>query len=139
MTGLARVRRSVPLFVWSLFLAAGACGCGAKTGTIKGKATVDGKPAIGAMVEFSAGENKSAVAVVGDDGAYEAKDVPLGPVKVCLRGGQPMPYIGGGPKPKDAPPPPASIPKRYTRLDTSGLTLTVHSGSNDFNIEMTSK
>jgi hypothetical protein len=50
----------------------------------------------------------------------------------------------GGPVAEGLAPPeqrsfaPPAIPKRYTDADTSGLTLTVTGGRNEFNIAMTS-
>jgi hypothetical protein len=103
---------------------------------VKGKATVDGKPAIGATVMLSAGENRMTQAPVHDDGTYEASDVPVGPVKIFIR---PGPARTGMANIAQSSGPPARIPARYTKLDTSGLSLDVKGGSNDFNIEMTSK
>ncbi|HTU94054.1 MAG TPA: hypothetical protein VMF69_28495 [Gemmataceae bacterium] len=137
--------------VFTGVLAAAICGCGGGTGTVEGKVTVDGKPAVGATVIFSGGENRSEMAVVRDDGTYQAPRVPVGPVKVALMpammlgmGRGPLAAKGGKSDmekvPKSAQPssPPPAIPKRYTDVRTSDLTLTVKGGRNEFNIEMSS-
>jgi hypothetical protein len=133
---------------------AAVCGC-ARTGTVRGTVTVDGKPAVGATVVFSGGENQSALAAVHDDGTFQTPGVPIGPVKVAVKS-SPMPYLGrfsgamaapkrGGPGAENLlpfdqqPSTPPAIPKRYTDADTSGLTLTVTRGRNEFNIAMTSR
>jgi hypothetical protein len=136
-------------------LAAAVCGCGAKTGTVAGKVTVDGKPAVGATVIFGGENNMTAAAIVYDDGTFETPGVPVGPVTIAL-----MPDMGVRVKPPSAgedsgpgggagpsgfpvfgkkPTPSPAIPKRYQTASTSGLTLTVTGGRNEFNIEMTSK
>ena len=148
MVAPTRFPRCVLAFIG--VLAAAVSGCSG-TGTVEGKVTVNGKPAVGAAVIFSGGDNRSATAVVQDDGTYQTGGVPVGPVKVAL-----MPGMGGWgpvglpipkganrdkddlpkPAPKRSPPPP--IPKPYTNVETSGLTLNVKGGRNEFNIEMTS-
>jgi hypothetical protein len=147
MVAPTRFPRAVLVFIGAL--AAAVCGCSG-TGTVEGKATVDGKPAVGAAVIFSGRDNRSATAVVQEDGTYQTAGVPVGPVKVAL-----MPGMGGWgpiglptpkganrdkedlPKPAPKRSPPPSIPKRYTNVETSGLTINVKGGRNAFNIEMT--
>lgn len=151
MTLQLRIRRFTLVFTG--ILVAAACGC-AKTGTVEGKATVDGKPATGATVIFSGGDNQSVSAIVQDDGTYEAPRVPVGEVKAAfmppmmmgMRKGMPSlekiePSTKSIPELPQAPAvsPTPTIPKRYTDVKTSGLTLTVKGGRNEFNIEMTSR
>src|SRR5262245_4048906 len=151
MTARARTCRFAPIL--SAALAAAVCGCGARTGTVEGRATVDGKPAVGATVILTGGEDQSAMAIVRTDGTYQTPGVPVGPVTIAL-----MPDMGvrlkpdsegggagsgstkmeGMPKAAQRPAPSPAIPKRYTNAATSGLTLTVTGGHNEFNIEMTS-
>jgi hypothetical protein len=138
-------------------LPATIAGC-AKSGTVAGKASVDGQPVNGGSVSFlgadvELGTRNSSTGNIQADGSYEVRDVPVGPTKVCI-----IPPIttGVGPavRPRDrerglppngkaaAPTPtaaPVPIPPKYTKYDTSGLILTVHGGQNPFNIEMTSK
>jgi hypothetical protein len=140
--------------VFTGFLTVAVCGCGSRTGTVEGKATVDGKPAAGATVVFSGGENQSAMAIVQEDGTYQTAGVPVGAVRVALmpnmvvRGASELPVRRGVKRDKENLPTPVpvqhispspAIPKRYTNVATSGLTLTVKGGGNEFNIEMTSR
>jgi hypothetical protein len=149
MIAPTRFPRCVLVFLGVLAAAVGGCGGG--TGTVEGKVTVDGKPAVGAAVIFSGGDNQSATALVQEDGSYQTAGVPVGPVKVVLManmggmgmGRAPMPKGMKGdkgdlpiPALKQSPAPP--IPKQYTNVATSGLTLTVKGGRNEYNIEMNS-
>jgi hypothetical protein len=135
MTARARARSFTLGFAG--MLAAAVCGCDAKTGTVAGKVTVDGKPAVGATVIFGGENHMTAAAIVRDDGTYEAPGVPVGPVTIALTPDtgaklKTLPDFGGQPVPSPA------IPERYTNASTSGLTLTVKGGPNEFNIEMSS-
>ena len=153
--------RALPVFVYLLVvvLPAAVAGC-AKTGTVAGKVSVDGRPVRGGIVTFlgadvEPGTQNSTTGTIQPDGTYEANKVPVGPIKVSL---MPDPAIRMGP-PKDPVSPrdrerglapkntaapaetaaPVPIPPKYTKFDTSGLTLTVHGGTNPFDIDMTSK
>jgi hypothetical protein len=139
---------------------AAVAGC-ARSGTVAGKVNVDGRPVSGGMVSFlgadvEPGTQNSASGIIHPDGTYEANKVPVGPIKVCImpdmRPSRRVPEDpvrpldrekGLAPKSKAAAPAsteaPGRIPPKYTKFDTSGLTLTVHSGTNQFDIEMTTK
>src|SRR5258707_703739 len=93
----ARVRTHRFALVFAGVLAAAVCGCSAKTGTVAGKVTVDGKPAIGATVILTGENNLSAAAIVREDGTYETPGVPVGPVTIAL-----MPDMGVRIKPPSA-------------------------------------
>lgn len=155
--------RALPVFVYLLVvvLPAAVAGC-ARSGTVAGKVSIDGRPVSGGMVSFlgadvEPGTQNSATGTIQPDGTYEANKVPVGPIKVCImpdmRPGRRAPEEapvrpldrekGVRPKSKAAAPAateaPGRIPPKYTKFETSGLTLTVHSGTNPFDIEMTSK
>jgi hypothetical protein len=154
--------RALPVFVYLLVvvLPVAVAGC-SKSGTVAGKVSVDGRPVSGGIVNFlgadvESGTQNSVTGTIHPDGTYEANKVPVGPIKVCI-----MPDAGTrtrapkapvrprdreqGVKPNTTAADPAStagpvsIPPKYTKYDTSGLTLTVHGGTNPFDIEMTSK
>jgi hypothetical protein len=154
--------RARPVFVILLIvvLPPAVAGCGPRTGIVKGKVTVDGRPLNGGTVFFleadvPEGQKNSSPGTIHEDGTYQADAVPVGPVKVNLmpdlmimgkeriRGGPtalpPGNLRGAAPPPAPANAPPVSIPPKYRKFDTSGLTLTVHGGTNQFDIEMTSK
>jgi hypothetical protein len=98
-----------------------------------GRVTLDGRPLTSGIVVF-VGSAGSTVAEIQSDGSYRATNVPLGPVRVLLAPSGPSgtPRAGSGPKPQPA-------PSRYHSADTSGLTLTVSSGDNPYDIVMTAR
>jgi hypothetical protein len=142
------------VYILVVVLPAAVAGCGAKTGTVAGKVSVDGRPVTGGIVfflgaEVGEGQKNSSPGPIHEDGTYEARDVPVGPVKVMVmpdimtmgKGrarGRPlkpgMPAADSASSPASGP-----IPPKYTKFDTSGLTLTVHEGRTQFDIVMTSK
>jgi hypothetical protein len=140
----------VPRLAWSgalmLILAAGS-GCGPQFGTVQGTVTVDGKPANKGSVIFSGAGNRSAAGTIEPDGSYVAENVPVGEVKVAILqmlGGPARPGpLQGLPGLDDVPaaPPakPVPIPKKYQNVETSGLTCSVTSGTNEFDIKLSSK
>ncbi|HTU18925.1 MAG TPA: hypothetical protein VMG10_12770 [Gemmataceae bacterium] len=148
MTGSKPRARHVFLYILVVVLPAAVAGCGSKTGTVEGKVSVDGRPANGGIVIFSGAEGRSSPGTIHEDGTYQADDVPVGPVKVAI-----MPDMRMGSDGSPARPPlpgtpaaapssaavPVLIPRKYTKVDTSGLTLTVQGGKNSFDIVMTSK
>jgi hypothetical protein len=151
--------RARPVFVslLAVVLPAAVAGCGPKTGTVAGKVSVDGRPINAGIVSFlgaevEPGARNSSTGTIHADGSYLAHGVPVGPIKVCI-----IPDImsgimsGGRARRRPLPPPgmpaallaptaaPVQIPPKYTKFDTSGLTLTVQGGRNPFDIVMTSK
>jgi hypothetical protein len=120
---------------------------------VDGKITVDGKPVTGGRVFFRAADGKVAMAYISSEGNYHAIDVPAGTLKVNVTPPTRMETDkmrrGKGKKPNapetlEAPelPPGTSsvfIPQKYQDPESSGLTCTVKSGTNTFDIEMTSK
>lgn len=147
-----RVNVNLPTLVIasSLMVAVGlAPGCARRStmgGTrVTGTVTIGGKPASGATVRFFDDEGKSVGAgTAGDDGAYAAVDVPQKPLKVAVEeGASTGPYGFKPPDPGTAVlpgtplVPPAKIPKKYQKPDTSGLTVTVSGKEQkqDFSLE----
>jgi hypothetical protein len=139
----------MPRLAWSgalMLILSAVSGCGPRFGTVEGMVTVDGKPANDGTVIFSGTDNRSAAGAIRPDGHYTAEKVPVGDVKVVIHQ---MVMKGGGP---DRPGPlkgfenpaatdskPVPIPKKYQSIETSGLTYTVTSGTNDFTIDLSSK
>jgi len=117
------------------------------TGTVSGKVTYKGKPLPGGNVTFAGKDGKSLAAAIHEDGTYSLEKVPPGEYKVAvetesLRKAAP----GGGVPPKGgdkiAPPPAADAPKyvaipvKYANPETSGLTYTVKTGKQTFDIDL---
>lgn len=126
-----------------------APGCARRTtisGTrVHGTVTIGGKPASGATIRFFDDEGKSvATATAADDGSYTAVDVPQKSLKVAVEEGATTGPYGFKPPDPGTPVlpgtplvPPAKIPKKYQKPDTSGLTATVSGKEQkqDFSLE----
>lgn len=118
------------------------CGSDAKT-TVKGKVTVNGKPAAaGAMVVFVGTGSNQISAIIGSDGTYIMSDPPVGEDKVAVKGN---PTSGAAVVPTTGMPGMGAatatgepIPAKYADPN-NGLTFTVVKGSNKpFDIPLTS-
>jgi hypothetical protein len=137
--------------VLTLFALAGCGGPG--LATVEGKVTVDGQLVSAGRVIFRSADGKSTVlANIAPDGSYRALDVPQDDMKVTVAGLSKFERIrlqrGGKGKGKSSS---ASetlakeiesspkIPEKYLDPDASGLGLTVKSGTNTYNIEISSK
>jgi hypothetical protein len=158
MVGASTRRNYRPLtscFVLALLVPAG-CGVGGSA-TVEGKVTIDGQPASSGRVFFRSADGKSTVvATIGPDGAYRAVDVPCDTMKVTvtlptkweriglLRDAKKAKKSGASEGPKaprgvGASEPGVKISEKYQNPDTSGLTLAVTSGTNTYDIEISSK
>jgi hypothetical protein len=127
------------LAVWSLALS--GCGSEEVRGKITGKVTFQGKPLSEGRVLFS--NDDKGIHMNGDvksDGTYEiitakGAGLPLGKylVSVCPQL-EPLPsgIARVAPKHKEYP----NIPPKYREFQTSGLTLNVKEGVNQFSIDM---
>jgi hypothetical protein len=88
MTGSKPRARPVFVYILVVVLPATIAGC-AKSGTVAGKASVDGQPVNGGSVSFlgadvELGTRNSSTGNIQADGSYEVRDVPVGPTKVCI-------------------------------------------------------
>ena len=131
------------------------CGCGlllsgCDTGgperemaTVSGKVTLNGEPLEGGAglpcrVTFAHVEGPGGFADIQSDGTYSA-EVAVGQTRVSIYyrdeaepvPGAPMPDFKGFGK--------NLVPVKYVDAETSGLSLDVKSGKNEFNIEMEGK
>jgi hypothetical protein len=125
-----------------------AVGCGGRTpqrgARVIGTATVGGKPASGSKIQFYDDANNVVAAVTADDnGGYVAVDVPRKPLKVTVEAGATGGPYGFNPPPPGTTPlpgtplvPPAKIPKKYQKTDTSGLSLTVEGNEQKFDLSL---
>src|SRR5438105_417363 len=84
-------RRPKAGLVFLLLLAIPGCGGGRTTTTVTGTVSYQGKPLPVGTVRFYGSNDQVASGLIGDDGSYEAKDVPLGLVKVAVTTPPPPP------------------------------------------------
>ena len=102
-------------------------------GEVVGSVTINGEPLNGAIVTFedvSQGVGQSAPISAGE--FRMPAPIAVGDYTVVI---QPPPPPA--PTAKAAPGPKVSIPEKYTKPGTSGLTATVESGKNDFDFKLT--
>jgi hypothetical protein len=118
-------------------------GCGQKTGTLKGKVTLNGTPLPSGTVTVYGGKNDSITrnGEISSDGTYRIDKVPVGKVKITVSSAETpdLGQLGGaevdvkdakalnkpqqGGKKKAVP-----IPGKYGNNESSGLTAEVKSG-----------
>jgi hypothetical protein len=145
------MRRSV-LMTAALGLLLAGCG-GTKElprGPVKGRVTMGNQPVAGATVTFeSKGVGVAQTASTDDSGNYEfesynATGLPAGSYKVTvssgrfMQPGEEIPRIDPTKKPA-APPKPktTTIPDKYAKAETSGLSAEVKAGQNEpFNFDL---
>lgn len=145
-------------FVWLFTALAGLvlmtlAGCGpggysGPTGTVTGKATLDGAPVqSGCVVSFVSDAGFTASAKVGAGGSYtlmnvDKPEIPVASYKVAVA--QPAAEISGADYDKymsaegggEAKTAPETIPAKYQNAETSGLSFDVKQGPNTINIEL---
>jgi hypothetical protein len=115
------------------------CESGPPAGTVKGTVKLDGVVLTAGNVQFL-GDKGTGTANIQPDGTYKCTDAPLGATKVTvvvpnLPGGAAP--LGGKDMPKTSSGPSVQVPEKYGNAATSGLTLTVKSGSQTFDISLT--
>jgi hypothetical protein len=154
MTGACSPRSHLLGTGWLILLLFVLAGCGRKLAIVDGKITVDGRPANSGRVFFRSADEKSVVfAYIAPDGAYHAIDVPPGPMKVWITPLTKMERSklqrraatkkGKTAEAAEAPEAPilsfVSIPQKYQAPTSSGLTTTVQTGTNTYNIQLSSR
>ncbi|HLJ97017.1 MAG TPA: hypothetical protein VKU02_27885 [Gemmataceae bacterium] len=135
---------------WLAVLLPSLLGCGGgvrATATVTGTVSYQGKPVPTGTVKFYGPDNQVASASIGEDGSYEATNVPLGSVKVAVSTPPPPPpdvvkaakegkrRFGKG-NVLSAPTHTVSIPPKYSDPAKSGLGLTVIEGSQPYVIDL---
>jgi hypothetical protein len=86
------------------------------TGSVEGKITFAGKSLTKGKVSFHPRKGKPVVADIKADGTYSARKVPVGEVRISIKS--------------------KGVPEKYASPKTSGLTLKVTKGKQEFNIEL---
>ena len=143
MIGMRRSTRNTAVLcvVAAMLLGLSCAGCRPRVerGRISGKVTFEGQPVAEGLVLFSNAEKGiHMTASLKADGAYEiitaaGKGLPLGAYQVCVSPPLSVPTNDPQARPKTY----ANIPPKYSRFETSGLTLNVQSGQNTLDIAMT--
>jgi len=133
-------------------------GCGGGGGKVTGVVTLDGQPLPSGTVSFLQSETKqSESAPIGEDGTYSMAKAPVGACKVTvsvppsMAGPIDPTAVPGVPRDKAKDPSLPSmpdmgkqakvvpIPAHYSDPDKSGLTFTVKSGAQTFDIKLKEK
>lgn len=113
-------------------------GCGPSFGDVRGRVTLGGKPVTKGIVIFLDETNLPYSGEIQPDGTYSIRKIPAGPVKVYA---YTRPPSSATLRTKDpaAPaekPGPDDIPAKYANPETLGLSTTIKSGSNEYNLEL---
>ncbi len=126
-----------------------ASGCGKSTGKVSGKVTLNGQPLKGGGTVTFEGSKGGVSGTITSEGTYTIVSAPEGAVKITLASGMGAGDMGGAetdpskmrPPRKMAPAARAfglgNIPEKYKKPETSGLTYTVTSGEQTFDIALT--
>jgi hypothetical protein len=132
------MRRCLTLSVW-LLVALALCSCSGRRNTVQGKVLYQGKPAKGAVVVFHPKGDDSitaipATGVAGEDGSFtlsSGKEAGAVAGEYVITVTWPEEAKETGKITMEAPPPPPDRLKgRYANRETSGLSATVKSGTN---------
>jgi hypothetical protein len=122
------------------------CSTGPKLATVSGKVTLQGTPVTGGTVIFHAPDGKTGTGSIKGDGTYIATEVPYGSLQVSVI---PMPAMMAMSAPTKAPPGtpmipaspterrPMSLPPKYSKPESSGLTATVSKKEETYDIPLT--
>jgi hypothetical protein len=123
----------------------GICGCSG-TGRVSGTVTRNGQLVKSGVITFVSRDGKGTMAPIKKDGTYVAANVPTGDTAVILVNAMEEPdFVGpvsvaeaAKPSSKHAAPPklPTVIPRKFAKPETSELTLTVLSGDNRYDIDV---
>ncbi len=112
---MTALRFSLPV-LFALVILCPPAARAADTGSVEGVITLDGAPVVKGKVTFHPAKGKAVEAKIAADGSYSAKNVPVGELKITVKG--------------------TGVPKKYESVKTSGLTLTVEKGKSNHNIDL---
>jgi hypothetical protein len=125
--------------------ALGICGCGG-TARVSGTVTRDGQTVRSGVITFVSSDGKGTMAPIKRDGTFVAANVPTGDTLVILVNAMEEPDFTGpvsvsdaakpSSKPTTLPRVPTVIPEKFAKPESSGLTLTVRSGDNRYDIDV---
>jgi hypothetical protein len=111
-----------------------------ETGIVEGHVTYKGKPLEAGTIQFHPEKGKPIIVKLQADGVYKTADVPIGEFRVTVETESVNPAnLKDGDKKDAARPDPAkyvSIPKKYAKPETSGLTAEVKKGKQALDIDL---
>jgi hypothetical protein len=113
-----------------LTVAGMGCGQGSSTGEIFGTVSFQGKPLRSGTVTFLGAGGEKKYARISTEGTYRVAEVPLGKAQVAVLSHAANPFSS------DPANKPVEISPRYSKPETSGITLHVKAGRQPFNIAM---
>jgi len=105
-------------------------------GDVSGKITFQGKPVVFGTILFVGSDGILRQSNIEKDGSYAVRGVRTGEARVAVHSPNPRRItVLEGPAYPDVPGW-VALPKKFESIDTSGLTYTVHRGSNMIDIEL---
>jgi hypothetical protein len=114
-------------------------------GTVKGRVLYNGQPLKSGTVTFLFADGSKKGSAIGPDGHYRMANVPTGLAHIGVKSENHVPpglqQQPGAPgvKPDEPREPVVKIPSSYNTPEGSRLTYEVRKGSQEYNIELTSK
>ncbi len=117
----------------SVLVALAAVGCGGDpTPAVSGKITYRGSPLPLGTVMFVGDDGNGRDAILRNDGTYSIRPAPVGKMKVVITGGKPPPGAGG----ESFIGPDVTVPAKYTKPETTDLTVELKPGPNEFSYDI---
>ncbi|MFO0797050.1 MAG: hypothetical protein U0804_06200 [Gemmataceae bacterium] len=120
---------------WPVLLAFALVGCagGKPTGTVAGTVSYNGGPVHSGSLNLISTSGAAALAKIGDGGAFKVDgELPAGEYTAYVTPPVPEPLPPGA---NAAAPKKFEVPAKYQAPTTSGITVTVQSGSNDLKVD----
>ena len=118
------------------------CGGDATKSSVSGKVTYKGAPVTGGSISVVGGKDLNIGISINADGTFMSKDVPPGEYKVAVSTDNVVAIVAP-PSGKDYPVPEAGasptkvvIPDKFKNAETSGITWSVKSGSQNLPIDL---
>ena len=134
------MKNVIRLSVAAAVVALAGCGGGLKTGSVRGKVTLDGEPITSGTVGFVAADGRVETAMIQPDGTYEIKKAPAGDVVVTVQTYPPSPTMHrpdeAASKTKVARPTYQPIPPHYGDSKQSPLKYAVKAGEQEYEVAL---
>jgi hypothetical protein len=132
------LRRSTLLGLAVLSLGV-AAGCDRSGPTVSGRVSYRGTPLTNGGVMFHGADGSTAYGGIGPDGSYAVTGAPKGPVRISVNvpvSTPPLPRLAKSTPRVSAAAQAVTIPTKYGRAESSGLTLVVEAGTGHHDINL---